>query len=247
MSDHPPSRRPPVSPGAGRAADQRRAAGEHLDLDLDDLDDLDGLDAPDEGQRAALAALLAEPGVWDDPDPSVEDRVLAAIAAEAPARPVADARADGPPAPAAGRRRRFPVAIVASAAAVVVALVVGAALLRSPAAGGREVALQPTPLVPAGAPASINIETRADGVRILLDPGGLPPAAPGTYYEAWLRKSPQVGVSAGTFHLRGGGAETIELWAGVLPEDYPLFTVTVQQEGGGAESSGRVVLSGRVG
>ena len=52
-----------------------------------------------------------------------------------------------------------------------------------------------------------------------------------------------VGVSAGTFHMRGGDG-SIELWSGVSPDDYPLVTVTIQQEADGAESSGRVVLRG---
>lgn len=41
-------------------------------------------------------------------------------------------------------------------------------------------------------------------------------------------------MSAGTFHLRG-----------VTAADYPLFTITIQDEAD-AESSGRVVLEGRV-
>jgi hypothetical protein len=109
---------------------------------------------------------------------------------------------------------------------------------------GRELALNPTALAPA-ASGQIHAANLADGVRIILDVSGLPPAAPGTYYEAWVRKSPEVGVSAGTFHLRGGGHSSIELWAGVPVEEYPLFTVTVQEEGKGAASSGKVVLSGR--
>ena len=36
------------------------------------------------------------------------------------------------------------------------------------------------------------------------------------------------------------------LWSGVDLERYPTLTVTLQQEGAGAESSGQVVLSGTV-
>jgi hypothetical protein len=53
-------------------------------------------------------------------------------------------------------------------------------------------------------------------------------------------------VSAGTFHLRGGGDAEIELWAWVDIEDYPLFTVTLQPEGL-APYSGQVVLMARLG
>jgi len=55
-------------------------------------------------------------------------------------------------------------------------------------------------------------------------------------------------VSAGTFHFRGGGGDDpIILWAAVSPADYPLVTITLQDLDGGAESSGRVVLRGRLG
>ncbi|MBV1894375.1 MAG: anti-sigma factor, partial [Ilumatobacteraceae bacterium] len=70
-------------------------------------------------------------------------------------------------------------------------------------------------------------------------------APDGFYYEAWLRKSPEVGVSAGTFHLRGGDG-SIQLWAGVALDEYPILTVTLQTEGGGAASSGIVVLAGKI-
>jgi hypothetical protein len=115
----------------------------------------------------------------------------------------------------------------------------------NPSDGGADVelALAATELAP-GASADAAIDTTPLGTRILLDMRDLPPAPAGTYYEAWLRIDADIGVSAGTFHMRGGDGE-IELWAGVSIDDYPLFTVTLQDEGGGAASSGRVVLSAR--
>lgn len=109
---------------------------------------------------------------------------------------------------------------------------------------GIELALAGTDLAPT-ASANALIDQGPLGVRIRLDVSGLPPSPEGTYYEAWVRKSPEVGVSAGTFHLRGGDGE-IELWAGVSTDDYPLITVTLQQEGDGPASSGKVVLKGRL-
>ncbi len=106
------------------------------------------------------------------------------------------------------------------------------------------VALAATELAP-GAEAVADVVATPLGTRIILDVRGLPPAPEGQYYEAWLRQSPEVGVSAGTFHLRGGDG-TIELWAGVTVDTYPLITVTLQEEGAGAASSGRVVLKGSV-
>lgn len=60
-----------------------------------------------------------------------------------------------------------------------------------------------------------------------------------------MRIDADTGVSAGTFHMRGGDDE-VELWTGVTADEYPLLTVTIQ-EVGQAESSGRVVLKGTIG
>jgi len=106
------------------------------------------------------------------------------------------------------------------------------------------IAMAATELAP-GAEAVADVVATPLGTRIILDVQGLPPAPEGHYYEAWLRQSPEVGVSAGTFHLRGGDG-AIELWAGVTMDAYPLITVTLQEEGAGAASSGRVVLKGSV-
>lgn len=227
---------------------------------MTDYDPIDLTHDLDAAQLDALAGLLADEAVWDEPDPAVEDRVVAAIVAEAAAAGSTGPAGPGAPARAPRRRGRGRVdgkrsgrsglVLLAgtAAAAALIAVVVGVAALRSPpGSGGQQLALRPPSSLPSPAEGDALLDERADGTRILLDVRHLAPAAPGTYYEAWLRKSPQVGVSAGTFHLRGGGTEQIELWAAVSPRDYPLFTVTLQQEGGGAESSGKVVLAGRLG
>ena len=79
-----------------------------------------------------------------------------------------------------------------------------------------------------------------------IDVAGLPAAPEGEYYEGWLHAE-ETGewVSVGTFHMRGGD-DHVELWSGVPVDRYPTLTVTLQEEGAGQESSGRVVLSGDV-
>ena len=72
---------------------------------------------------------------------------------------------------------------------------------------------------------------------------GAPPAPAGSYYQGWLRNKDGDAVTIGTFHGREGTNDII-LWSGVDIADYPTLTVTIQQEGAGAESSGRVVLRG---
>lgn len=145
--------------------------------------------------------------------------------------------------PITSPRRRFSPALSA-VAGFLVALVGVAAVLAiagQPEDGEVELALAGTDLAPA-AQAVARIVDLPAGTRVELDVSMLDPAPPGTYYEVWLRKDAEVGVSAGTFHLRGGDSE-IELWAGVSAEDYPLVTVTIQNEAQ-TESSGQVVLKG---
>ena len=186
--------------------------------------------------------LLADASVWAEPAPEGVDDLLAAIRAESsgPAAedhpaPVSTLRARG--------RRRTRVLLAAAAAVVVVAGVVGV-LARPGDDGGREFDVAGTELAP-DASAVATVDERGSGVAIELDVRGLPPAEPGTYYQGWV-KGPEGLVTVGTFHLRGGD-DTIDLWSGVPLDRYPTLTVTLQDEGGGQESSGRVVLTGEVG
>lgn len=175
-------------------------------------------------------------------------------------RPLGTGGADPAPAPVPDRsdradilpferpRRRWVGPLLGAAAALlaIAAFSLGVRLTEDSTDGEPDflVALTPTDLAP-GAEADADVVATPLGTRIILDISGLPPAPEGQYYEAWLRQSPEVGVSAGTFHLRGGDG-SIELWAGVTVDVYPLITVTLQDEGAGAASSGRVVLKGSV-
>lgn len=201
---------------------------------------------------ARLSALLAEPEMWDDPDPDAEASIVAAIAAAAATEHTGPARtpdAGGADEAEASKNvvaisavRRWIAPFLAGAAAVLL-VVAAVAIVPGGDADVVAVAMAGTPEAP-DASATADVAATPLGTRIEFDVTGLPPAPEGSYYEAWLRQSPEVGVSAGTFHLRGGDGE-IELWAGVGLDEYPLVTVTLQREGDGAESSGVVVLSGR--
>ncbi|MDW3219153.1 MAG: anti-sigma factor [Acidimicrobiales bacterium] len=184
---------------------------------------------------ADLAAFLAEPSMWDELDPAVEDAIVAAIAEE---------RDLVAPVIAVDARRRWVTPLLAGAAVVVLVAGLLVTFLRDDTVTPEiELALDATDLAPS-AEGLVEIDTTPLGTRLILDVSGLPPAPAGQYYEAWLRTGPDVGVSAGTFHLRGGDGR-IELWAGVTIEDYPLFTITIQDEAD-PTSSGRVVLKGLV-
>jgi hypothetical protein len=205
-------------------------------------------DLPDD-----VLALLADESTWLDVDVDVDviDGAVAAVMAEVATETSISQPAAGPQAPvtvlASRRTLQWGSALLGAAAALVLfvgALVVFQGLDEDTGGSDLELALFATDLEPdAGGLAGVT--ATPNGTRILLSTTGLPPAPDGTYYEAWLRTGPDFGVSAGTFHLRGGGDAEIELWAGVLIEDYPLFTVTLQPEGL-ATSSGQVVLKARL-
>lgn len=228
---------------------------------------------PGGGPAEDLRALLADGATWAEPDPAGLDSLLASIAAESgdgsgrPARrlesvppPVPEPGPPAAPAPVApspgapahirrdgARRPRRGLVLAAAAALVVVAGVAGAIVATRGAddPAGTEVAIAGTELAP-GASATAHVQETGSGLDITLDVSDLPPAEPGTYYQAWVRNAEGETVTIGTFHMRGGDDE-VDLWAGVDLEDYPTLTVTLQQEGAGPASSGQVVLAGEIG
>ena len=98
-----------------------------------------------------------------------------------------------------------------------------------------------TALAPA-ATAEVAITPAGAGVIVALTIEGLPAAAPGSYYTAWL-SGPRGDVPIGSFHQRRAGEE-IRLWSGVDPRAYPRLVVTLQAEGDPPSPSASVVLTG---
>ena len=198
---------------------------------------VDPPELPDE-ELDALASMLSSAAVWDDPAPGIEDSLVAEITGEIADRPHA------PAAPGRSDRRALrllgAVAVLFLVSGVLIGILVGS----DDDDGSVVVALAGTELAPA-ATADAELEDLASGLRVVLDVSDLPPAEPGTYYQGWVRNEDGEAVTIGTFHMRGGDAE-IELWAGVSSADYPILTVTIQEEGAGAASSGMVVLRGRL-
>jgi hypothetical protein len=193
-------------------------------------------DHHDDDVHDDLARLLAEPLLWTDPPASLEDSVVAAV--------VNETATDPPRRGDRGRPRAF--TLIGSVAAAVVGIVVVAAvtLLVTSLGDGDDhlvVALEGTALAP-DARGQATVSDTPAGTKIVLDASELPPAPAGQYYQGWVRSGDEP-VSIGTFHLRGG-AGPIELWCGAEWSTYQALTVTLQDEGAGPESSGRVVLSG---
>ena len=161
--------------------------------------------------------LLADDAVWAEPSPTGVDDLLAAIEAEAGGRVAAAARTARPPAPSRARGRRL-ILVAAAAAIVVLAGVVGILVRAADDDAGQDFAVAGSELAPE-ASAVATVEETGSGVAIELDVSGLPPAEPGTYYQAWV-KGPDGLVTVGTFHMRGGD-DNVELWSGVATRPLP--------------------------
>lgn len=189
--------------------------------------------APTDGERLDLIReILSRDTTWEEPPPEVADLLLAAISA----RDVTT----GTPKVTHRRRWVWAAAVVGAAAlALVMAGVLG--LFSSPEE--QIVAIAGTELQPAATGQAAIRETDA-GWWIRLDINDLPAAADGTYYEGWVWDDDGHGVSIGTFHMRGG-EQSVVLWSGVDPQDYPAIWVTLEDEDGDASASDQVVMRGR--
>ncbi|HEX3312702.1 MAG TPA: anti-sigma factor [Streptosporangiaceae bacterium] len=192
--------------------------------------------APDAASADAarrLRDLLADPDGWAEPPAGLLAQITATIDSERATPTVGDRRR---------RQIRARRTVRAGAAALLAAaaVVIGIVVTRGPAT--TDVALAGTRLAPA-ASATAKLHATPSGLAIELDVSGLPPSAPGYFYQAWM-KGPRGLVTIGTFHMRGGPG-TVELWSAVSLADYPAITVTREPEDGNPASSGQVVLTSR--
>jgi hypothetical protein len=217
---------------------------------------VDSLRAEDRTALSALRAELRSPSTWEEPDPGLEDLVVAAVArqagadAEAPARTQdqpAHRRATRPGGLRALRARlsfRRPVLSVALAvtAAVVIAAVVFVAN-QGDSAPEQEFAMVVlgTSLAPR-AHGSATLTKMSSGWQIKLSATGLPRRDGRNFYEAWLKNSAGTLVPVGTFN----DARQVTLWSGVPVTKFRALTVTQQVANGNPRSSGRRVLTGTI-
>lgn len=215
-------------------------------------DAVGSLSAMDRAELDELRELLGAAATWQEADPGLEARVVAAIVAEASAAGPASARADGAAARARARpegswwqrlglrRRAF---AFGSAAALAVAAIIAVVVIST--GGGSQAPLRfamvvsGTPLDPA-AHGSAALTKTPSGWRIELRATGLPPLSNGRYYEAWLKNAAGILVPVGTFN----DARNVTLWSGAPVTKFPAFSVTRQRVGGRQVSSGLRVLTG---
>lgn len=192
-----------------------------------------GLGPTDRERLDQIREILGQDATWSEPPPEVADQLLAAIGAH-------DTPAESAGLEPARRWVRPAAAVVAIAA--VAALVMGVLGVFS-APDEQVVAVAGTELEP-GATGQAAIRETESGWWIRLEVDHLPPAEAGTYYEGWVWNDDGEGVSIGTFHFRGG-EQSVVLWSGVDPEDYPAIWVTLEDEDGDPAASDRVVMRGR--
>lgn len=190
---------------------------------------------------AEVDKLLQCEAIWVSPPADLELRVMADIEAAEPHGSHIDQLAHRRTLRQQRRPRRRPVLLVAAAAALGAATMVG--VTQFGPSGGARMNLAGTPLA-AQAHADVELRGTASGIEITMDVDRLPPAPPGTFYQGWV-KGERGAVAIGTFHLREGSRQVV-LWSGVQLADYPKLTVTLQSEGAGPASSGRVVLAGDI-
>jgi Anti-sigma-K factor rskA len=204
-------------------------------------DVVESITAQDRAELDELRALLKDPTTWEEPDPSLSERVVAVIAEEA--------RAQSPQRRARGRLRlpafqvrpllRRPAYIVAATAAA--AAFVVAVTINDTTSSPESFAtlLSGTTLAPR-AHGNATLTKTNFGWRIQLSASGLPRLDDGRYYQAWLKNATGILVPVGTFNQ----PVDVTLWSGVPATSFPTLTVTQQLANGNPASSGKRVLVG---
>jgi Anti-sigma-K factor rskA len=204
------------------------------------------VDPAERARLDKLRAVLADPAVWAEPQPDLQERIVGAIAGAGEGRP--DTARDLEPSGSTAdrdnvvqlRTRWTRYAILGAAAAVLVAVGFAIGLTNQ---GSEPVeyaaSLRGTDLAP-DASGEVTLTQTDGGWEIHLQAEGLPRRDDGSYYEAWLKNDAGILVPIGTFNQ----PDDVTLWAGVPPSSYPTLTVTRQLANGNPASSGQVVLEG---
>ncbi|GAB3061908.1 hypothetical protein GCM10027053_25340 [Intrasporangium mesophilum] len=186
----------------------------------------DDLTPAERAEIERVHGVLADRAVWAEPSLDLQERVVAAIGAEA----------------GTGRRaRRIRSSIMAAAAAGILAtgITVGLhATLDQPLQFAAS--LTGTRLAPDAA-GNVTLTKTDSGWKIELHATGLPRRADGEFYQAWLKGAAGLLVPIGSFNE----GTDVTLWSGVSPTTFPTLTITKEVADGNQASSGQVVLTGQ--
>jgi hypothetical protein len=200
---------------------------------------------PDGDGVGALARELGTATTWADPPAGLRDLILTRVRTDTVAT-AAEPSPAAAPSWLAGLRARWrrlawavPATVVAAALFTVGVLAVDRAL-QPDEPPSEAYAIAVSQLAPQ-ASGEVRVSATPSGFSIVVDVEGLPAAAPGSYYAAWLR-GPEGIVPLGSFHMRGTGTP-VRLWSGVPPDRYPDLVVTLQAEGDPLDPSPLVVFT----
>ena len=190
------------------------------------MDDAD-LTPAERAEIERVNDVLADPAVWAEPPPYLQEAVVAAIAEEA----------------GAGKRRRLRLAVVGIAAAVLLAVGVTVGVYVNRDQPVEFAATLSGTELSADASGNVTLTKTPSGWDIRLHATGLPRREDGEYYQAWLKNDAGLLVPIGSFN----DGRDVTLWSGVGPADFPTLTVTQEVADGDQASSGLVVLIGVAG
>jgi anti-sigma-K factor RskA len=162
------------------------------------------------------------------PPPELEERMLARVRGETPAR-------------SSGGWRLW-----ISAAALVVVVVLGIGILRAILGDSpNAVPLTSTALAPqAGGRAWV--EEEGENFQVELEVWKMPDLEEDEYYEMWYYAEDGDRISCGTFRTGPDGRITVNLMAPATARDYPEIEITREPDDGNPEVSSEEVLEGKL-
>ena len=197
-----------------------------------------------------LEALLADPMDWAEPPAGLEDRVVAAVTAEAHVDPAdvytaADLEAARSGAPARSTTLRSAVlGVVVGLGLLLVGIIALSALDGSSGTATTTIDLRPTGRV-VDAEGTIVVEPLDAGLSIELETSPLPDVGGGGSYRAIVIRDDGTIVPAGSF-LGGDDDVSVALWAAVPPDADGQFAIVVTTDAAAADGfeESDVVLRG---
>ena len=96
---------------------------------------------------------------------------------------------------------------------------------------------------PSGATGQVKLASSTED-PVTLDVSGLEPTGNGEFYELWLLGENDELVALGSFRVHDDGGSEVKVPLPVNPSDYKYFDVSIQEENGDPNHSGRSVLRG---
>ena len=199
------------------------------------------LQRPVEELRPVVTRLESVPAAsWDAPEPPPLVMPGADVFGESETAAPATTRK------AARRWPRFAGALAASCLIFGVGLFVGTRFDDSGTATPADtetLSLVSLGAAPSGATGQVKLASSTED-PVTLDVSGLKPTGDNEFYELWLLGKNDELVALGSFRAQDDGDSEVKVPLPVNPSDYKYFDVSIQEENGDPNHSGRSVLRG---